>query len=119
PSTPPSARSSTSPPDPSAPSASGSGAEATHGGAAESDHAGTGRAMSPRSAHRWLPMPPVTPFTLLADRVSVGRRGLYWATSAALVMSVVLMVTGGIVRVTGSGLGCPDWPSCTEDSITT
>lgn len=64
-------------------------------------------------------MPPVTPFTLLADRFSVGRRGLYWATGAALLMSFVLMVTGGIVRVTGSGLGCPDWPSCTDDSITT
>lgn len=23
-----------------------------------------------------------------------------------------LMVVGGIVRVTGSGLGCPDWPLC-------
>jgi heme a synthase len=25
-------------------------------------------------------------------------------------------VTGGLVRLTGSGLGCPTWPRCTEDS---
>ncbi len=26
------------------------------------------------------------------------------------------MVTGGLVRLTGSGLGCPTWPKCTEES---
>ncbi len=26
------------------------------------------------------------------------------------------MVTGGAVRLTGSGLGCPTWPRCTEES---
>lgn len=31
---------------------------------------------------------------------------------AAIVVNVAIVVTGGIVRVTGSGLGCPDWPSC-------
>ena len=28
------------------------------------------------------------------------------------------MVTGGAVRLTGSGLGCPTWPSCTDASLT-
>ena len=28
------------------------------------------------------------------------------------------MVTGGAVRLTGSGLGCPTWPRCTEGSLT-
>jgi len=28
-----------------------------------------------------------------------------------------LIVTGGAVRLTGSGLGCPTWPQCTGDSI--
>lgn len=28
-----------------------------------------------------------------------------------------ILVTGGIVRLTGSGLGCPTWPKCTEGSI--
>ena len=28
-----------------------------------------------------------------------------------------IVVTGGAVRLTGSGLGCPTWPRCTEDSL--
>lgn len=31
---------------------------------------------------------------------------------AAIVTNVAIVVTGGIVRLTGSGLGCPDWPTC-------
>ena len=31
---------------------------------------------------------------------------------AAVVCYALLVVTGGAVRLTGSGLGCPDWPSC-------
>lgn len=29
-----------------------------------------------------------------------------------LVLSFLVVVWGGVVRVTGSGLGCPDWPTC-------
>jgi heme o synthase len=29
-----------------------------------------------------------------------------------IVATFALIVVGGIVRVTGSGLGCPDWPTC-------
>jgi heme a synthase len=32
--------------------------------------------------------------------------------AAALVSVLVLMFVGAIVRVTGSGMGCPDWPTC-------
>jgi cytochrome c oxidase assembly protein subunit 15 len=42
-------------------------------------------------------------------------RPLAWAT---LVANIVLVVTGGAVRLTGSGLGCPTWPRCTETSFT-
>ncbi|MEZ5094153.1 heme A synthase [Nocardioides sp.] len=38
-----------------------------------------------------------------------------WAT---LVANVGLVVTGGAVRLTGSGLGCPTWPRCTDESFT-
>lgn len=31
---------------------------------------------------------------------------------AAAIATFLLIVIGGIVRVTGSGLGCPDWPTC-------
>src|SRR5207244_3905613 len=30
----------------------------------------------------------------------------------SLIASFLVVVWGGIVRVTGSGLGCPDWPLC-------
>ncbi len=32
--------------------------------------------------------------------------------AAALVSVLVLLFAGAIVRVTGAGLGCPDWPTC-------
>jgi cytochrome c oxidase assembly protein subunit 15 len=33
-----------------------------------------------------------------------------------LALQALLVLTGGAVRVTGSGLGCPTWPECTTDS---
>ncbi|XVV14732.1 COX15/CtaA family protein [Actinoplanes sp. CA-131856] len=38
---------------------------------------------------------------------------------ASLIANIALIVTGAAVRLTGSGLGCPTWPKCTEDSYTT
>ena len=38
---------------------------------------------------------------------------------ASLIANVALVVTGGAVRLTGSGLGCPTWPSCTDASYVT
>ena len=35
---------------------------------------------------------------------------------ANLCANVLLVVTGGVVRLTASGLGCPTWPKCTEGS---
>ncbi|WP_144792410.1 heme A synthase [Kocuria palustris] len=37
---------------------------------------------------------------------------------ASLVANMLLILTGGLVRLTGSGLGCPTWPMCTEESWT-
>jgi cytochrome c oxidase assembly protein subunit 15 len=37
---------------------------------------------------------------------------------ASVIANVVIVVTGGAVRLTGSGLGCPTWPSCTDASLT-
>ena len=37
---------------------------------------------------------------------------------ASLVANSILVVTGGAVRLTGSGLGCPTWPRCTDASFT-
>lgn len=33
-----------------------------------------------------------------------------------LALQALLVLTGGAVRVTGSGLGCPTWPECTSES---
>jgi cytochrome c oxidase assembly protein subunit 15 len=35
-----------------------------------------------------------------------------------LVAQVLIVVTGGVVRLTGSGLGCPTWPQCVPGSYT-
>jgi cytochrome c oxidase assembly protein subunit 15 len=47
--------------------------------------------------------------------VSIWLRRFAWAT---LVANIVLVVTGGAVRLTGSGLGCPTWPRCDDGSFT-
>ena len=41
-------------------------------------------------------------------------RQLGWAS---LVANIGIVVTGGAVRLTGSGLGCPTWPRCTNTSL--
>ncbi|HEU4947428.1 MAG TPA: COX15/CtaA family protein [Kribbella sp.] len=38
-----------------------------------------------------------------------------WAW-ASMVANIGIAVTGGLVRLTGSGLGCPTWPQCTDES---
>ncbi len=57
------------------------------------------------------------PLAFIAARWTPDPRTVQRAALAALVMSVVIVVTGGAVRLTGSGLGCPTWPKCTEDSL--
>lgn len=51
----------------------------------------------------WLP-------TTIVRRVRV----LAWLS---LVAQILIVGTGGAVRLTGSGLGCPTWPRCTADSF--
>jgi cytochrome c oxidase assembly protein subunit 15 len=38
--------------------------------------------------------------------------------SLLVLFQAAIVVTGGAVRLTGSGLGCPTWPECTPGSIT-
>ncbi len=42
-------------------------------------------------------------------------RGIYIAN---LVAQMAIVVTGAVVRITSSGLGCPTWPECVDGSIT-
>ncbi|QDY67562.1 cytochrome oxidase assembly protein [Glutamicibacter halophytocola] len=59
----------------------------------------------------------VTPFGWLASRISLERRSLRAASLTAMIAAILIIVGGGVVRVTGSGLGCPDWPACTDGSL--
>jgi cytochrome c oxidase assembly protein subunit 15 len=46
--------------------------------------------------------------------LEVSPAGLRWAARAAVVCLVLIVATGATVRLTGSGLGCPHWPTCTS-----
>jgi cytochrome c oxidase assembly protein subunit 15 len=57
---------------------------------------------------------------------SVSRRRLptvspslsYRLNVAALVLTALIVLTGGAVRLTGSGLGCSNWPECSAGHLT-
>ncbi|MFY9913703.1 MAG: COX15/CtaA family protein [Nocardioidaceae bacterium] len=54
----------------------------------------------------------------VAERMRVpSRRLLRRLAVASLVSNIVIVVTGGAVRLTASGLGCPTWPRCTDTSF--
>jgi len=48
-------------------------------------------------------------------RVRLTPQQYFLVACAALGTLVLIVFTGAAVRVTGSGLGCPDWPNCYED----
>ena len=52
---------------------------------------------------------------LVADAAPSWLRRIFLAN---LVAQIGIVVTGGLVRLTGSGLGCPTWPECVDGSIT-
>jgi len=53
--------------------------------------------------YQWLP-------NIIDARIRV----IAWLS---LVTEIVIVGTGGAVRLTGSGLGCPTWPNCVADSL--
>lgn len=59
----------------------------------------------------------VTAQSLAAShRPAWARRWMPRLAVTSLVVNVLIVITGGTVRLTASGLGCPTWPRCTEDS---
>ncbi|MEK9736351.1 MAG: COX15/CtaA family protein [Candidatus Nanopelagicales bacterium] len=58
-------------------------------------------------------MSALAPALTAARTVPRWLRGIFIAN---LVAQIGIVVTGGIVRLTGSGLGCPTWPECVEGS---
>ena len=61
------------------------------------------------------PTLPYDPHRMQAPRVSPS--GYRRITALATFAVAFIIVTGGAVRITGSGLGCPDWPTCAEDRL--
>lgn len=49
----------------------------------------------------------------MSRRLSIERYA--WITRASLASLCVIVVSGAAVRLTGSGLGCEDWPRCNEE----
>lgn len=48
---------------------------------------------------------------------SIRSRVVVVVTWLNLIAQIGIVGTGGLVRLTASGLGCPTWPRCTEDSF--
>jgi heme a synthase len=60
----------------------------------------------------------------VTERLTSHRTPPTWAVTwmrpaaiATLVANIGIVVTGGVVRLTGSGLGCPEWPRCSGSSF--
>lgn len=56
----------------------------------------------------------VTPATTARIRIGRPLRVFAWLSFLA---EVIIIGTGGAVRLTGSGLGCSEWPLCTPESL--
>ncbi|MET9292976.1 COX15/CtaA family protein [Streptomyces sp. NPDC003077] len=59
----------------------------------------------------------LNPLELIARRWQPSARFVRRAALAAVVMAVVIVVAGGAVRLTQSGLGCSTWPNCEPGSL--
>lgn len=54
---------------------------------------------------------------MVALPTSLRSRSVVLVTWLNLIAQIGIVGTGGLVRLTASGLGCPTWPTCTEDSL--
>jgi heme a synthase len=64
------------------------------------------------------PRPTTPPDSRTDPRWALLERVVRPVLVANLVVEVAIVVTGGLVRLTGSGLGCPTWPQCVPGSYT-
>lgn len=67
----------------------------------ESPATATAAVHAAAGTQRWRPSP-----------TTVNRLAL-----SSLAANIAIVASGGIVRLTDSGLGCPSWPNCTGDSV--
>lgn len=66
---------------------------------------------TPGARTGWSPLPP----TQSATGITAWLHRLFWLN---LFAEILIVATGGLVRLTASGLGCPDWPQCVPGSLT-
>lgn len=52
------------------------------------------------------------------SRLRLSPRAYRQVTLVAAILLALIIVSGAAVRLTGSGLGCPEWPNCTEGRLT-
>ena len=55
---------------------------------------------------------------MLDSRRRVPNPVFRWLALASFLGSILSVLTGAAVRLTGSGLGCPDWPTCFKGRVT-
>jgi cytochrome c oxidase assembly protein subunit 15 len=55
---------------------------------------------------------------LMGSRFTVTPAGYRRVAEAALAVCTLIVFTGAAVRLSGSGLGCPDWPRCDGSRLT-
>lgn len=53
-------------------------------------------------------------YSWIPDRIDRRLHAVAWAY---VIGQIILVGTGGLVRLTDSGLGCPTWPKCTAQSL--
>ncbi len=51
------------------------------------------------------------------SRLAITPAVFRWFAYAAFLSMIIIVLSGAAVRLTGSGLGCPDWPTCFHHQI--
>lgn len=96
-------------------------------GAVASTGPGYRRGRRSRKADRssaWRSPGPASPYgsrpaydEYVVSNVRISPNAYRKVVMGAGIMLAVIVVSGAAVRLTSSGLGCEDWPTCTEDSL--
>ena len=58
-----------------------------------------------------------TPLNWLASKFATKLKTVQTASLLSLMLAILVVVGGAVVRVTGSGLGCTEWPYCTPETL--